>query len=374
MAPAVLMHRAVRALFLVLLIVATLELCTRVEAWWRWDAPFWGSYSSETLRTTDEIGTRNRPGARFEKWAINSAGFRGPELSMVKPAGVFRVGLAGASEVFGLYESPDRELAPQLQARLSAAAPGRFEVVNLAAAGMSPPRIRELFERWAGRFQFDVVVLYPTPAFYLDVDPPMRVSRPAPAARAAAGSRFSARLPDKLWSALREALPSRLQAAMKQVALERVRRAHPPDWVWSSAPRERVELFAADMSELIDVVTRTGATVVLATHANRFPSPPRAEDAAQMLGWIRFYPRASAECLLDMEDEANDAVRRLGRERGLTVVDVQAALGKEARHYADFSHFTDEGAARAAEALAGPIASLADRMQSLAPHQRRATY
>jgi hypothetical protein len=359
------MRRAGLALFLCLLFVATLEVCTRVEAWWRWDAPFWGPYSSEILRTTDEIGTRNRPGARFEKWVINSAGFRGPELRVEKAPGVVRVGVAGASEVFGLYESPDKDVTAQLRQQLSASAPGRFEVVNLASAGITPPRMRELFERWAGRFQFDVVVLYPTPAFYLDIEPPNRVSRRPSAADAVVTSRFSARLPDKLWRALRETLPARLQTAMKHSEVERVRRAHAPGWVWNAAPRERVELFATDMAELVDVVTRTGATVMLATHANRFPSPPRTEDAAQMLGWVRFYPRASPECLIDMEQKAEEAIRRLGSERGLAVVDVQAALGKDPRYYADFSHFTDAGAARAAEALAGPI-------ESLARHERRA--
>jgi hypothetical protein len=56
-----------------------------------------------------------------------------------------------------------------------------------------------------------------------------------------------------------------------------------------------------------------------------------------------------------MEQKANDAVRRLGEETGLAVADVQAALGKNPGYYADFSHFTDEGAERAAAALARVI-------------------
>jgi hypothetical protein len=95
--------------------------------------------------------------------------------------------------------------------------------------------------------------------------------------------------------------------------------------------------------------------VVLATHANRFASPLRAGDEAQMTGWVRFYPRASPECLIDMERKAEEVVRRIGRERSIEVVEVQAALGKDPRYYADFSHFTDAGAERAAAALAGPI-------------------
>jgi hypothetical protein len=353
------MRRAGRALFLCLLFVATLEVCTRVEASWRWDAPFWGPYSSEMLRTTDEIGTRNRPGARFEKWVINSAGFRGPELQVEKAHGVVRVGVAGASEVFGLYESPDKDVTAQLRQQLSASAPGRFEVVNLASAGITPPRMRELFERWAGRFGFDAVVVYPTPAFYLDVDPPSHTVGPHAGHGASAPEAFSLRLPDKLWRALRELLPAGLQAWLKRVQLDKVRRAHAPQWVWSAAPPERVALFESDLLELVQSIERSGARVILATHANRFPSPPRSEDEAIMLGWIRFYPRATPECLLDMERQANDAIRRLGSEHGLRVVDVQELTGKDPRYYADFSHFTDEGAARVASALGAEVRSLA---------------
>jgi hypothetical protein len=352
------MRGAGRALFLCLLFLATLEVCTRVEAWWRWDAPFWGPYSSEMLRTTDEIGTRNRPGARFEKWVINSAGFRGPELQLEKAPGVVRVGVVGASEVFGLYESPDEDVTAQLRQQLSASAPGRFEVVNLAAAGMTPPRMRELFERWAGRFGFDVVVVYPTPAFYLDVDPPARTLEPHTADGANARGAFSLRLPDKVWRALRELLPAGLQAWLKRVQIDKVRHAHAPEWVWSAAPPERVALFESDLLELVESIERNGARVILATHASRFTSPLRAADEANMVGWIRFYPRASAEGLLDMEQKANDALRGIAHGRGLAIVDVQQAVGKDSRHYADFSHFTDAGAARAAEALAGVIRQL----------------
>src|SRR4029453_12341850 len=208
MSSGVVMRRAGRGLFLCMLFVATLEVCTRVEAWWRWDAPLWGPYSSEMLRTTDEIGTRNRPGARFEKWVINSAGLRGPELRVEKAPGRMRVGVAGASEVFGLDESPDKDVTAQLRQLLSASAPGRFEVVNLASAGITPPRMRELFERWVGRFGFDVVVVYPTPAFYLDDDPPPRTLAAHAGHGASAPEAISLRLPDKLWRALRELLPA----------------------------------------------------------------------------------------------------------------------------------------------------------------------
>ena len=355
MNPQPLAGKIVKALFCASLFAATLELSARVDAAWRWGAPFWGPYSMETLRVTDELGTRNRPNARFEKWVINSAGFRGPELSMTKPAGVIRVGIAGASEIFGLYESPEKHLTAQLQALLETAQPGRFEVVNLASAGMSPPRIRELFERWAHRFDFDVIVFYPTPVFYLDIDPPRRTQPPMASSETGDSRRLSLRLPDKVWKALRERLPARLKSSLKRAEIQRERSGHPPGWVWSSPPPERVTRFASDLEELIQTFRQAEVRVVLATHAHRFSAVLTEEDLAQMEGWIRFNPRATAECLLEMERQANEIVRRIGRERGVPVVDIQEVVGKDPRQYADFSHLTDEGATRAARALADQI-------------------
>jgi hypothetical protein len=59
-----------------------------------------------------------------------------------------------------------------------------------------------------------------------------------------------------------------------------------------------------------------------------------------------------------MERQANAALLRLGRARGLRVVDVQDVAGKDPSCYADFAHFTDEGAARVASALAAEVRSL----------------
>jgi hypothetical protein len=345
----------VRACYVSLLFLATLEISARVEAKLRWGAPLLGPYSSDALQGATDSGPNNRPGARFEKWSINSAGFRGPELAATKAAGVVRVGIAGASEVFGLYESPEMDVTAQLRARLAEAAPGRFEVVNLASAGMSLPRMRELIERWAARFDFDVIVVYPTPAFYLEDQPPRRASQPRRTTPPGPTPRSALRLPNKVWQAARQSLPAVLQAWLKEREIEKSRQAHPPGWVWREAPAERVALFESDLREVVVAVEQVGALPVLATHAHRFRAPLQGAERHQMVGWIRFYPRATAECLLDMEQQANVAVRRVAVEKDLAVIDVQAAVGKDAGRYADFSHFTDAGATRAAAAIAAEL-------------------
>jgi len=61
--------------------------------------------------------------------------------------------------------------------------------------------------------------------------------------------------------------------------------------------------------ELINALEQEGTRVIIATHANRFRDIPTAGDEAYMVGWIRFYPRASGEALLDMEQKET---RRFG--------------------------------------------------------------
>ena len=154
------------------LFVAVLEVCARIDDLVTWGAPFMANYTHETLRVADKYGFHNRPNAKFQKWEINRFGFRGPNISREKPAGVTRVFIVGASEAFGLHESQDMDFPSQMQVMLDSLRPGQFEIVNAACVGMTPPRIRHYYQTWLSQFDPDVVMYYPSPAFYLDNDIP----------------------------------------------------------------------------------------------------------------------------------------------------------------------------------------------------------
>ena len=308
------------------------------------------------------MGGRNRPDARFEKWVINGQGFQGPELQIPKPDGVIRIGVAGASEIFGLYESPGNDVTSQLRKILESSAPGRFEVVNLATPGMSIPRIVELYERWIRKFNFDIILYYPSPAMYLDSEAPVfRKSVPGKSEHVSASDSYgwNLRLPGKTWEMFRERLPARLQVELKWYQIERQRRKFPKEWVWERyAPQERVTIFREHLLDLINMVQQDGIRVILATHANRFRDISTERNGKHLVGWIRFYPRASGESILDMERKANRAILELRVKHNISVVDVEMSVGKDPARYADFSHFTDSGAALAAEAMKDLIFSL----------------
>lgn len=353
--------RSIRYLWFLLVFLLTLELCVRIEATWQWGAPFWGPYSLETLLTNDNK-EGIRPGTRFEKWVINGQGFQGPEMKIPKPKGVIRIGVAGASEIFGLYESPENDVTSQLWKMLESSIPGRFEVVNMATPGMSIPRIVDLHERWIREFDFDAILYYPSPAMYLDTEAPsFQRSIPGITERVSASDSYdwSLRLPGKTWDMLRERMPTRLQIELKWYQIEKKRREFPKEWVWEHyAPQERVTIFREHLSELINKSKQEGTRVILATHANRFQDISSEKDGKHMVSWIRFYPRASGESLLDMEEKANQVIRDLAVKQNIIVVDVEKSVGKDPKQHADFSHFTDSGAALAAEAMKDSLLSL----------------
>jgi lysophospholipase L1-like esterase len=86
-----------------------------------------------------ELGYKQRPGAVFEypitgKHATaNAAGYRGPLVSVQKPAGVVRIVLLGGSATHGWGVSDDETIDSYMRSMLKSSHPNQtFEVVNLA--------------------------------------------------------------------------------------------------------------------------------------------------------------------------------------------------------------------------------------------------
>jgi GDSL-like Lipase/Acylhydrolase family len=86
-------------------------------------------------------GYRQRPG-KVERYknrtraVFNSMGYRGPVVSVEKPAGTYRIVLLGGSTTFGYGVNDDETIDAHMRRLLPARFPGAcFEVVNLALGG-----------------------------------------------------------------------------------------------------------------------------------------------------------------------------------------------------------------------------------------------
>lgn len=121
----------------------------------------------EWIQRDPELFWRYRPSrvidGRFLKpgrYTINSQGYRGPEFSVEKPAGVTRIVCLGESNTFGLGVADDTAWPRQLERQLNALDPeGRsWEVLNLGVTSYSTVQGVRQARRELPRLRPDIVL------------------------------------------------------------------------------------------------------------------------------------------------------------------------------------------------------------------------
>jgi hypothetical protein len=329
--------------------VASAELTARLEDRLRLGIDWFAVPDHDRdLVLHDALGIRGRPNGRFKKWALNSFGFRAAEMSLEPAKDCVRVMVLGASETFGLYESSGMEFPAQLETALRRT--GCYEVVNAAVTGLTIKGQIQLWKGWASRFRPDIVVVYPTPGFYLANSPP-DFPKPPAGNPPAPPPWWTPRLLERAKDVFEfPAFIQRRRVAQRLASLTRSE----PGWAFSSLPADRLAQFETDLGMLTEVVQTTGARVVLLTHAIRFGGTPRGDDQEALDAWRQFTPKASAEILLEFEQRAAEATVRVASRDHAALVDVRGVMNGRREWFAegDALHFTDEGAGVIADLIA----------------------
>lgn len=355
------MPSPLRWLALMLTFGVTIEASARTEDWVRYRMPFFSPFRNQgELLVRGRDGAHGRPGARYMKWAINNLGMRGPEATGVKPRGTIRVITVGASETFGLYESPNREFPRQLADSLVKASAGngclgsagpKFEVLNAALPGMSLPTIDQDVRMRLSRLGPDIIVAYPTPVQYLANTPPVpaaidstAAAAPIPWTRA-----LYPRMVDRIRGQLKEMLPAPVQTIIRRWQAARAARERPAGWAFDAPPADRIAMYDRDLRRLIGSIRAVGAVPILATHANAFAAGAR-HDTTLMVMWERFYPRASGNTIVEFDSIGRLVTLRAAHDSGLAVVDLQESM-LDRSFFQDYAHFTDAGSSQVASAL-----------------------
>ncbi|HXI22220.1 MAG TPA: hypothetical protein VNH46_14090, partial [Gemmatimonadales bacterium] len=228
-----------------LIAVGSAEITSRVDDAIRYGVPFWRTPDRERdLTMRDSLGLRGRPNGRYQKWILNRYGFRSPPMSALPRAGCPRIMILGASETLGYYESPGQEYPAQLADSLRRRT-ACVEVVNAAVAGLSLPGVQELWENWASRFRPAVVVVYPSPAFYLSTRGP---SAPAPV-RSSPVSQDRRPWRPRLWQRAKDAFeyPEFIQRRRLAAALVAATAGRDSTWFFREVPQDRLERYRADL-------------------------------------------------------------------------------------------------------------------------------
>jgi hypothetical protein len=351
---------------LTIVFLVALELTCRVEDWLRFRTPLFTPITSQgDLMVRDRDGIHGRPDARFQKWVMNGLGTRGPAATLAKSPGSVRVVVAGASESFGLSESPGMEFPRQLEdtlgrwlaRRCRATGVQRFEVLNAALPGMSLPTIEQDVRNRIRHFGADVILLYPSPVQYLDEEPPHPAlpdsaasQHDLPFARA-----WYPRIVARVHSEAKMIIPDFIQTWLRRRGTSAYVNARPSGWRFTSLPSDRLEQYDADLRSFIGTVHSLGATPLIATHGNMFMRPG-VRDPHMLIAWEKFYPRASAPVIVAFDSAARELTLKAGRDSATAVADVAPRLaGASTSPFSDFVHFTDSGAAIVASALAPAV-------------------
>jgi hypothetical protein len=231
-------------------------------------------------------------------------------------------------------------------------------VLNAAMPGMSLPTIDQDIRLRVQPLNPDFVVLYATPPTYLyDAVPiaarPDSLTRVAPRLPGyyALFPRVAARIRTQFKSLLPTALQDRIRRHEISVMLDR----HPRNWRFNSVPAERVKSFEADLRHAVGSIRAAGAIPVLMTHGNRFVGSGNSDGAALRM-WEKFYPRASGQTIVAFDSAARLTTITVARDSQAVLVDLAPTLARSrGAAFADYSHFTDLGAALAAGTVSGSI-------------------
>jgi len=329
-----------------LLVLVVIEASARIDDRIMYGAPLLENYDVWRIYQVDGLGMHGRPYASYLKWKMNSLGYRGPEPR----SGTILIATIGASETFGLYESEDNEYPRQLERNINRRL-GRdaVSVVNAAYPGMSLTTSMRLLPDMLERVRPVVVTIYPSPSSYISLDGFDRVHGRRPPARP------ELRLTRRVGERLKEVLPRPVQNWMRKWVIEReVRRMGilPMDRL----PKPNVDRFRSDTERMVGMLMERGVTPVLVTHATRFGESASPEDYPMLVAWRKFFPEMKEDGFVVMERQLNDVMRDVARERGLLLVDAARIMPPGQTCFADFSHLTDDGAARLARILDDAIA------------------
>jgi hypothetical protein len=350
---------------LVVIVAVAMEATCRLDDLLRYGTPIWSRVVSEDdLLISDRDGEHARPNSRYQKWVINAVGTRGPAAVQEKPPRTLRIVAVGASETFGLYESPGREYPRQLEDSLRrrvasgrcAPSAGAVEVLNAAIFGMSLPTTDADLRTRIRRLDPDIVTIYSVPVQYLTADPPSAAHSDSTGADTilAASRALYPRAEERLRNQLKKMTPPWLLTWLRRRSIRDAMSDPSVGAPYQELPTDRLALYDRDLRRVVATVHTIGAEPILITHANW--SMAGAADTTTLIAWRRFYPRSTGPVLLAFDSAGDAAVRRVAADSSVALVDLARTVRDHGGPlFADYAHFTDAGAALAADTIGAAV-------------------
>jgi len=342
---------------------ATLEIAARADDWLRYRADPLAYYGPLNLRWVDDQGLSfNRPGIRYEIREHDEHGFRKHPHATAGDTTALDVVCLGTSESYGLYERAGREWPAALGALT---APDGFRSLNASVVGMSPFQYAAYLDRYVLplRPEFVILLLSPfgvvqgmrgdEPLGAADFADPVRIDRMRASCRPTwkDGSRFLAKARASARSRLPAAWSDAIAAGLHR--LSTLRRGAPSGRAAAhlDAPPPRVlEVYTRLMDDLSLRLAARGAVAIFATYPDGLRLDGSLAAAQGMRDRQLWLPDYTPAGLLAISHEFAAATRAHCDSLGYPLIDLEAALPKDADTFADSVHLTEAGAALAAAA------------------------
>jgi lysophospholipase L1-like esterase len=283
--------------------------------------------------------------------AINSRGFRGPEIALPKPPGTVRIAYLGASTTWCAEVSGNEHVWPHLAtASLARAFPGtRFDYVNGGVPGYTTGSILKNLEHRVVPLQPDVIVVYEAANNLSGEMREIALKRGIIEERNVEVSSKGSEL-SMLWYLVEKNL--------------RVLRAQ-------HAAQNRQGLLEVDtamlgseyrkgLTDIVRAAQRSAKLVAVAT----FSIQPRREQTPEQqmrasASALFYMPFVTPATIIDVFARYNRIIREVARDTGALLIEGENDIPGDPAHFTDSVHFSDAGSQAMAERIGRALAGSA---------------
>jgi lysophospholipase L1-like esterase len=259
---------------------------------------------------------------------VNSLGYRGREFTREKPPGVFRIVMLGDSVTFGV-PGDDCDYPAALQSLFDRNGGRRVEVINAAVEGYNSRDALQLLQAELLGYSPDLVTALIGWNDLIKQDP----ARPA-------ASALRSRLAYTLYDVYLVKFWRRFTYLTFRRSFLRVERTLSSEE--EASFRTYVPLVYTENLEQIIAATRAaGGKVVLFTLPSLLRPDITEEDIRKL-----YFPHFTynLRTFLLLHERYNEAIRRVGREQNVAVIDLQEPLrGRESELFMDTAHLECQG-------------------------------
>lgn len=305
----------------------------------------------------------NVPKGRYQKWEINSLGFRGKEIDFEKKEGGIRIVCFGGSETFGFYEGQDKEWPSQLEEMLRDKFP-TVEVINASVVGLRVTKRKDYVGKYVLPLKPDIMIIIHQ-RFLEYVKDSIRgiggkgltnkiggegVKNPDIEPTTVSAKRAFSKAVDILMRYSREGLFTQHPLWMHRRKLySRIRRKERRHLVhkepMNEVPDDVVFEYERDLTAFVHYLKENQVVPVLST----FPTlvTPFNKDIYEDLllaTRLVFCIDLSKNGILNALRKLNHMIRRIAKEENLILIDNDALIPKTREYFGDNFHYTDKGA------------------------------